>query len=141
MSKRVTDALVVKKFSQLQNSATSRNISFEMSLKKIRTLLTAKKCYFTGIEFIEDHPLFKRSMDRVDSEDGYFDNNVVPCIAYINQLKGSISYREIYLIERGMCRHFRKQKKDIVAMRNQKAKYEPVKPTQQVTAEIKATTT
>lgn len=124
MPTRITDEVVVKKFSSLQSSAKSRGILFEMTIKKVRSLLTAKKCYFTGIEFIDDHPDFKRSMDRIESDSGYFDDNVVPCIALINNLKANLSYREICLIERGMRKHFRKYKKDIVSLKNKRMPYE-----------------
>lgn len=47
----VSDTFVAKKYIQIHDSAKSRGIKFDMSLKKVRQLLTRKTCYFTGQPF------------------------------------------------------------------------------------------
>lgn len=104
----VTDTDVVKKYSSMESSAKSRGIPFSMSLTKVRQLMTAQRCYYTGVVFDDSKEETKRSADRVESDGGYTDDNVVPCTVKINQLKSNMTYADVLAIERGMRRHRQK---------------------------------
>ena len=43
----IQDIDIAKKFLQLKQSAESRNLEFNLSLKTVRQLLTRKKCFYT----------------------------------------------------------------------------------------------
>lgn len=121
------DDQIVRKYQSLQSSAKERSLPFKMSLRKIRSLLVAKKCYFTGIEFSETDPDLKRSIDRMDSTKGYIDDNVVPCIARFNNLKGNISYRELIFLLKGFKKFAKTRKLDLTVLSSTKMKYEKQK--------------
>jgi len=94
----VSDTSVAKKYIQIHDSAKSRGIEFDMSLKKVRQLLTRKTCYFTGQPFDSKNV---RSFDRLNNEIGYVDSNVVACGQIINSRKGSLSLIELRQIYKG----------------------------------------
>lgn len=93
----VTDLDVANKLIKLFQSAKDRNIDFDLSLKKVRQLLQVKTCYYTGVEFEEAGPR-ARSIDRVDSDRGYVDDNVVACTVDINGKKANLTNEEIEML-------------------------------------------
>lgn len=46
-----SDLYVCRKLIQLHDSAESRGLEFDMSIRKVRALLKTKTCYFTGVKF------------------------------------------------------------------------------------------
>jgi hypothetical protein len=95
--KKIPDIEVAKKMINLQQSATSRNIEFDLSFETVKHLMTRTHCYYTGIQF-EDEGKLAFSVDRVDSKKGYIEGNVVACTVDINSKKSNISYEEIKMI-------------------------------------------
>jgi hypothetical protein len=93
----VTDLEVANKLIKLYQSAKDRQIDFDLTLNKVRQLLQVKSCYYTGIPFEEDGK-YARSIDRVDSEQGYVDDNVVACTVDINGKKANLSNEEIEML-------------------------------------------
>ena len=104
----ITDIIVAKKFMSLHSSATSRGIQFELSLNKVRQLLSAKRCYYTNKPFDDEN---KRSIDRVDNNIGYIDSNVVACELDFNQRKGDLTVEDITLMYEGVKKKIKKVKK------------------------------
>ena len=102
------DLTVAKKLLQLKQSADSRGIEFDLSFHTVKRLLTARKCYYTGVIF-EESGLYSRSIDRVDSSLGYQDGNVVACTVDINQKKANITAEEIHQIIRKIKEHNRRR--------------------------------
>jgi len=94
---------VTEKKRALKQSAKDRNIPFSLKAKTIRKLLQAKRCYFTGIAFveIENHP-FGRTIDRLDNDKGYIDENVVAVTRYINEKKRNLTLEDIRCIYNGI---------------------------------------
>lgn len=92
-----TDLELAKRFVNHARSAKDRGIEFNLSFKKFRQLMKAKRCYYTGIIFEKDTQDQNklRSIDRVDSSIGYIDSNVVVCTAQINSFKSNLSYTQI----------------------------------------------
>jgi hypothetical protein len=97
MTKEITDLDVCKKLVQLQHSANDRNIHFDLSFKTVKKLLTVKRCYYTDVLF-DDTGNLGRSIDRVDTSQGYVNNNVVACTVEINGKKANLTNNEIELL-------------------------------------------
>ena len=92
--KQIPDIEVAKKMINLQQSAISRNIEFDLSFETVKSLLLRTNCYYTGLKF-EDEGKFSFSVDRVDSKKGYIEGNVVACIIDINSKKSNLTMEEI----------------------------------------------
>ena len=60
-------------------------------------MLEYKTCYYTNKIFTEDGPN-ARSFDRIDSDKGYIEGNVVACTIDINGKKSNLSFEEISCI-------------------------------------------
>jgi hypothetical protein len=88
----MNDVKIAKKLVNLQHSAKDRNISFNVSFRKMKQLMTRKTCYYTGTKFTDT---IVRSIDRVDNDKGYFDNNIVVCTVKINSIKNDLTVKEI----------------------------------------------
>lgn len=92
--KQIPDIEVAKKMINLQQSAISRNIEFDLSFETVKSLLLRTNCYYTGLKF-EDEGKFSFSVDRVDSKKGYIEGNVVACTIDINSKKSNLTMEEI----------------------------------------------
>ena len=95
--KNIPDIEVAKKMINLQQSATSRNIEFDLSFETVKHLMTRTHCYYTGVKF-EDEGKLAFSVDRVDSRKGYVEGNVVSCTVDINSKKSNLSHDEIKML-------------------------------------------
>ena len=99
----VTDRKVARKFLQIESSANERGIHFNMSLRRIRALLSTKTCFFTGevLNSTEGHPN-QLTFDRIDNEKGYIDSNVVACSLAFNRIKANLTVNQIKLLWKGL---------------------------------------
>lgn len=87
----VTDDQVAKKYMQLKQSAHSRGLDFNLSLKTVRRLLTRKTCHFTKVVLTEKkNSLSKRTVDRLDATKGYVEGNVAACSHAANSFKNTV---------------------------------------------------
>ena len=75
-----------------------------MSFEYVKKLLEYKTCYYTNIAFTEDGP-FARSFDRIDSDKGYIEGNVVACTIDINGKKANLSFDEIACLYIKLSKH------------------------------------
>lgn len=82
---------------QAKNAAKLRNIEFNLSLEFIAKLYEKQngKCIYSGIpltvrKFYEDNSA-NASLDRIDSKQGYLQNNIQWVDKNINMMKGSLS--------------------------------------------------
>lgn len=93
----IKDIDVAKRLVRTEHSAVSRGKEFNLSFKKMKALLTSKTCFITGVELqTEDERADNYlTLDRLDNEKGYVDDNVVACSSYINKKKGDLSVQEI----------------------------------------------
>jgi hypothetical protein len=57
-------------------------------------MLEYKTCYYTNVTFTDDGPN-ARSFDRIDSDKGYVEGNVVACTVDINGKKSNLTFDEI----------------------------------------------
>ena len=82
-----------------------RGIEFDMTLTSIRNLYRAKKCFYTGeIMSLGGNNHNSLTFDRVDNTKGYVKGNVVACVKWFNELKGSLSPREIEILYKKVCK-------------------------------------
>ena len=91
---KMDDIDIAKKLVQLQQSAASRNLEFNLTFECVKKLLEYTTCFYTNVTFTEDGPN-ARSFDRVDNEKGYVVGNVVACTVDINGKKNNLSIDEI----------------------------------------------
>jgi hypothetical protein len=90
----LTDLEVAKKMIKIFQSAADRKLEFDLSFNTVKKLLLEPKCYYTGKKF-EENGVYARSFDRVDSDLGYVEGNVVACTVDINSKKSNLTFEEI----------------------------------------------
>jgi hypothetical protein len=122
-TKEVTDLEVAKKMINIYQSAMDRKIEFNLSFDYVKKMLEFKTCYYTNIPFTEDGP-HARSFDRVDSDKGYIEGNVVACNIDINGKKSNLTFDEIACIYHKLAKH----KEPKVVTPKPKPKVKPKKP-------------
>lgn len=100
----MNDLIIARKYINLQNSATSRGLEFDLSLTSIKNLLSAKRCYYTGVPLVDvpNHPN-QRTIDRVDNTKGYIKGNVVACSNSFNGMKGKLTPEDIKILYTKVC--------------------------------------
>ena len=108
--KKIPDIEVAKKMINLQQSASSRNIEFDLSFETVKHLMTRTHCYYSGVKF-EDEGKLAFSVDRVDSKKGYIEGNVVACTVDINSKKSNLTHDEIRMLNDKINEFLGKQKK------------------------------
>lgn len=94
---QISDLEIAQKLIGLSASAKDRGIEFNLSFKKLKEVLSRKTCYYTGVRFEETGPN-KMSIDRVNSQKGYVDGNIVACTTRINGKKKDLSFEDIEIL-------------------------------------------
>jgi hypothetical protein len=105
----ISDVEVAKKLINIYQSAQDRKLQFNLSFEYVRRMLEYKTCYYTNKPFTEDGPN-ARSFDRVDSDKGYVEGNVVACTIDINGKKSNLSFDEIACLYHKLSK--KKEKRD-----------------------------
>lgn len=77
---------VRQKLRSLKRSAKSRGLEFELSKETVTELLSTQFCYYSGREL----NTLNFSIDRIKSEKGYIEGNVVACCKEVNALKSHL---------------------------------------------------
>lgn len=106
----LSDVEVAKKLINIYQSAQDRKIDFNLSFEYVRNLLEYKNCYYTGLPFTEEG-ILARSFDRIDSEKGYVEGNVVACTIDINGKKANLSFEEIECLHSKLAKLTNNRKK------------------------------
>jgi len=117
----ISDIEVAKKLINIYQSAQDRKLQFNLSFEYVKKMLEYKTCYYTGKAFTEDGP-HARSFDRVDSDKGYIEGNVVACTIEINGKKSNLSFDEISCLYHKLA-----SKKEKTAKQEPPKKEEPKK--------------
>ncbi len=110
--KKLPDIEVAKKMINLQQSASSRNIEFDLSFETVKYLMSRTHCYYTAVKF-EDEGKLAFSVDRVDSKKGYIEGNVVACTVDVNSKKSNLTIEEIKSLSIKIDEFLNRQKKSI----------------------------
>jgi ribosome-interacting GTPase 1 len=105
---KMDDIDIAKKLVQLQQSAASRNLEFNLTFKTVKRLMTVKRCYYTEVPF-EDEGSLARSIDRVDTNRGYVEGNVVACTIDINGKKSNLSNADIEMLYKKITKFYSKK--------------------------------
>ena len=107
MRNKATDLEVAKKFMQIQLRAVKKNLEFDMSLARVRTLMNTQRCFFTNVIMTRGYGSDENqlSFDRIDNSKGYTDANVVACTTRINLLKSNLSIEDIEFMYKGIQKH------------------------------------
>ena len=108
-----SDVEVAKKLLNIYQSAADRKLEFNLSFESVKTLLKFQTCYYTGRKFDNDGP-YARSIDRIDSNKGYIEGNVVSCTVDINGKKSNLSDDEIELLYTKIVLHKKKSAEEPV---------------------------
>jgi dUTP pyrophosphatase len=94
------------KINKLKHTAAQRNIDFDLKSKELENLYNKQNglCYYTGIPLsLVSTKAWKQkrqadfdvlSVDRIDSNKGYFIKNIVLCCSAIDKMKGTSSLLE-----------------------------------------------
>ena len=96
MSDPQFDLYCADKLRRKADNARERGIVFEMTFQSMKNILSAKKCYYTGLPLTRTrHAQFPvrasdLTIDRIDSTKGYVKGNVVACSHAANQLKSQV---------------------------------------------------
>ena len=106
----ISEIEVAKKLINIYQSAQDRKLQFNLSFEYVRKMLEYKTCYYTNKPFTEDGPN-ARSFDRVDSDKGYIEGNVVACTIDINGKKSNLSFDEISCIYQKLAKKKGKEPK------------------------------
>lgn len=126
----VTDLEVAKKMINIHQSAMDRKIEFNLSFEYVKKMLEYKTCYYTNVSFADDGPN-ARSFDRIDSDKGYVEGNVVACTVDINGKKSNLTFDEISCLYHKLVKIKKNQAKMVEppADRVSKEGVAPKKPT------------
>lgn len=108
MSDSSFDLYVCDKLRRKADNARERCIEFDMTFQSMKNILSAKKCYYTGLPLTRTrHGTFPvrgsdLTIDRIDSSKGYVKGNVVACSHAANQLKSQVESAGIPGLEMGI---------------------------------------
>jgi len=100
MDEELAVKFLIKKFKNAKRNAKYRakkkKIDFNLTFDYLRDLFSSQdaKCFYSGLSF-EDTNMGSLSLDRVDSNKGYTQGNVVWCRSGINFLKYTRTYEEL----------------------------------------------
>lgn len=103
------DIKIAKKMVQLEARCKSKSLEFGMTFKRMKQLYRTKKCYYTGLPL--DEKTF--TLDRVKSDIGYEDSNVVACHHAFNQYKSTLECGTNVLTEEIAIKGFKKLEKTL----------------------------
>jgi hypothetical protein len=107
---KLEDIEVARKMINLQQSATSRNLEYNLTFETTKRLMSYTRCYYTNVEFNDTTNIF--SIDRVDPKKGYIEGNVVACTVEINSKKSNLTIDEIYNLSNQLKKFYHIEKVD-----------------------------
>jgi len=105
---RFKDIDIAKRLMRTEQSANKRGIEFDLSFARLKKVLNAKTCFFTGNQLTYDDPEDDNylTLDRIDASRGYVDDNVVACGRAFNLRKGDLTVEDMKIL----LKAFRKKK-------------------------------
>lgn len=84
------DYMLKKNWKKFNKRARQRNITVEISFDDYVAIKNSRQCFYTG-RFLSKIPYTPHSLtiDRIDRTKGYTIENIVPCCALFNHIKGN----------------------------------------------------
>lgn len=100
-------------FSGYKTRATAEKISFSIEKEKFKSLILSE-CFYCGVESSNTlkvqrrtgYKLLYNGLDRVDSQEGYTETNVVPCCKNCNFAKRALSKEEFIALVKRIAARF-----------------------------------
>lgn len=87
----MNDVRLAEAYLKKAQSSKDRGLAFELSFMSYKNLMTAKRCYYTGLPLdVVVGSRMHRTIDRLDNSKGYVKGNVVACCQAANSLKSVI---------------------------------------------------
>lgn len=116
-------------YNRSKDSAIKRGLDFNLTKEYINALLDKQnhKCFYTGIKFTEEKNIFNQpSIDRIDSNIGYVEGNIVICTVIANTIKQELTINNLYALLHKFIdneQNVREQLGALVNCQVQKARY------------------
>lgn len=98
------DVNIAEKLISLKENAEDRGIEFDLSFAHLKRILRRKTCYYTGRRFSSSVQDYK-TIERVDNDKGYTDDNTVCVCQEANQAKGSMTLGELEKMVKQIKKH------------------------------------
>lgn len=90
-----TEAELELRYKNKKKDASSRGLEFSLSYETFCIVMTQPSCFYTGLKYRVANEI---SLERVDSDKGYVEGNVVSCLGYINSSKSDLSVKEMEVL-------------------------------------------
>ena len=97
------DIKIAQKLISLRDRANYLGKDFDITFSFLKRLKSRKTCQYTGMRF--DDGENSLSIERVDSDKGYTQNNVVAVSERINKAKNNFTYDDLKLILKAIEEH------------------------------------
>lgn len=94
--KELNDMDICKKMTRIMDSGKNRGIEVNLRFATLEFVMNTTHCYFTGVplNFEENHP-HSLTIDRLDNDKGYVDDNIVACSKEFNEIKRDLTLDQI----------------------------------------------
>ena len=91
-----------------ENNAKRRNLNFDLTLEQFDAI-TQKPCVYCGSYngIYKDKPF--SGIDRIDSNKGYIEENIVPCCDICNKMKGTLTTEQWLQHMQSILQYFREE--------------------------------
>ena len=86
IARKINDHKVTNRYKLYKRNAVTRNIPFNLSFEEFNTI-TQQPCYYCGELTKDEYDIIFTGVDRIDSTQGYFYENVVSCCNMCNKMK------------------------------------------------------
>ena len=106
------ESFVISAWWKLKESAKKRGYPFDITITKLKKELYRKKCPYLGCMLLSrfnfktpngvEQPFNLLTIDRIDSDEGYTDENIIACSYRANQIKSDCTLEEVLSLAKGM---------------------------------------
>lgn len=121
--------IITSLFYKSTRSARKRGLEYNLTKEYIEALLKKQdyKCFYTEVELKNEMSIFiQPSIDRIDSNKGYIQGNVVICTVIANTIKQELTINNLYNLLHKFIDNEQKVKEklgDIIKLQEQKIRY------------------
>lgn len=102
-TKSFVDYKICQKLVGLKHRCNDKDLEFNLTFSFLKRLLSRKTCEYTGIRFDDDEN--RLSIERINSDKGYTEDNVVAVAKRINEAKSNFTYNELKLTLKAIEKH------------------------------------
>lgn len=113
MIKSELDLKIAHKLVGLSHRCKDKDIEFDLTFSFLKNKYSRKTCEYTGLRF--DNNNNKRSLERINSNKGYTEDNVLIVIERINQAKSDFTEKELESILKAIKKHKKLMKENDIS--------------------------